>query len=341
MRRALLIEIRRSSLRWWLPLITGFQLVMLFFRSQQWEFAWSEASAVIGVATGISVPLLAAAAAWEGTRWHRSGDLSVLHHHARFAGAGYAVHLLSILILATIPYLITVATAWIVTASVSGAGMLWPSYLLLALAVQWGAAGFGYAAGRLFATRLVVPAVVLILLVPLILLPGGHPFALFSISGPSGMVLLPQAVVGRVVIAAAVLAIGLAIVDRHGDVWVKRWRRVARIRRRGTPQESLRCVPGPTWRSASGPSKRGSFPNSPTTRSGWNRCRRSQTYRTVTSKPISTRPAAGRRSHCSRPPGRGCESAGSPSGSMPTTTRPNAARMLNSTSTRGPHNPTN
>ena len=221
MRRALLIELRRSSVRWFLPLITGFQLFMLFYRSEQWEFAWSEASAAIGVAGGISVPLVAAAAAWEGTRWHRSGDLSVLHHHARFPGAGYALHQLSVLILATVPLLITTVTAWAVTAAHSGMGALWPSYLLLALAVQWLGVGLGFAAGRLLATRLVVPGVALCLMVPLLLMPSGHPFALFSISGPSGVVLIPQATLARIMMAAAVLALGVAVVGKHRDSWIE------------------------------------------------------------------------------------------------------------------------
>lgn len=223
MRRALWIEVRRSSLLWWLPLILGFQLVMLFFRSYQWEFAWSEASAAIGVAAGISAPLVAAAAAWEGTRWHRSGDLSVFHHHARFAGAGYLLHLQSILLLVTVPLSATGLIAWAVTVSASGFGLLWPSYLVFALAVQWGIAGFGYTIGRLVGTRLVVPAAVLIVMLGLMLLPGGHPFAMMSINGASGMTLLPQAVTARVAIAAVLLALGLLVVGKHGDVWVRRW----------------------------------------------------------------------------------------------------------------------
>ncbi|MFD0557897.1 hypothetical protein FB566_3184 [Stackebrandtia endophytica] len=224
MRRALLIEIRRSSLRWCVPVFTCFQLAMLFGKSEQWEYAWSETSAAITVATGISVPLIAAAAAWEGTRWHRSGDVSVFHHHTRFAGAGYVLQLLATLCLVTVPFVVTTVAAWISAAAVSGPGLLWPGYLLFALAVQWAAAGLGLAAGRIVASRLVVPAVAMTFMVPLILLPGGHPFALFSLFGGASMVLLPQAVAARVLIAVAALVLGLAAIGRHRDVSVGAWR---------------------------------------------------------------------------------------------------------------------
>lgn len=143
------IELRRSPLRWWFPLLVVVDLAALFGRSRWWIGEWPQTSAQAQIPAFYFASLLCASAAWTGGRVSRNRMDSQMEVAAR---PRWQVELM--LLSATLTYgLAAYGIGIVVAAAVSfpkaGPGFLWPSYLLLGAALLVTFAGAGHVVGRL------------------------------------------------------------------------------------------------------------------------------------------------------------------------------------------------
>ncbi|WP_441251317.1 ABC transporter permease [Kitasatospora sp. McL0602] len=142
------IEVRRSPLRWWLPVLLALDFAAIFGRSQWWIGVWPQASVAAQLPSLYFGPALAASATWTAGRARRAGINEQLGASARPAWQLELAQLAATLSYGTLVYLIGAAAAAAVSLSDAGPGFLWPGYLLLGFGVMIGCAGLGHVVGR-------------------------------------------------------------------------------------------------------------------------------------------------------------------------------------------------
>ncbi|MEU3503310.1 hypothetical protein ABZ726_21990 [Streptomyces hundungensis] len=148
--RIFMTEIRRSPLRWWLPVLLAVDLLAIFGRSRYWMGEWPQTSVQAQIPAFYFGPAAAAASAWASGRSRRRGADDLL------LGAARAIWLPNLVQLAsTLCYVVGVYLAGCLAAAtaselgVHGSGFLWPSYIALGLALVVSFAAIGHAIGRI------------------------------------------------------------------------------------------------------------------------------------------------------------------------------------------------
>ncbi len=206
---AFLVELRRSPLRWWLPVFVGLDLAVLLGRSREWEGVWPQASAAAQLPAFFLSPVLAAAAAWAAGREQRAGAAEQFAATGRPEWQRQALQL-GVTVCYGLGGLVPgAAVAAALTVGEGGPGFLWPSYLVLAASLLIIFAAFGHVVGRRFSSRLMPPLV------------AGSVFAVFSVvspilgitlfvlSGPPQSEITLAALGARVFLAVTVVAVAI------------------------------------------------------------------------------------------------------------------------------------
>lgn len=162
MRSAFWAELRRSPLRWWLPVLAVMHLVVVSGGDQGWVGVWPRASAEALRPVVFLGPVLAAGAAWAGARSGLPGVADRLRGSARPGWLLDAAQLTSSAVIGLAGYLAGVAYVAVVTFSQAAPGFLWPGflwpgYLLLGAAATIACAAIGHAAGRITGSRFGAP----------------------------------------------------------------------------------------------------------------------------------------------------------------------------------------
>ncbi|MFJ7273505.1 ABC transporter permease [Kitasatospora sp. NPDC098663] len=153
------MEIRRSPLRWWLPVLLALDFAAIFGRSQWWIGVWPQASVAAQLPSLYFGPALAASATWTAGRARRAGITEQLGASARPAWQLELAQLAATLSYGTLVYLVGAVSAAVVSISDAGSGFLWPGYLLLGFGVMVGCAGLGHLVGRWSASPYAASAV--------------------------------------------------------------------------------------------------------------------------------------------------------------------------------------
>ncbi|MBO0652865.1 hypothetical protein J1792_08710 [Streptomyces triculaminicus] len=142
------IELRRSPLRLWFPLLVGVDLAALFGRSTWWIGEWPQASVQAQIPAFYFAPLLAAAAAWAAGRVDRHNVHAQLDAAAHPRWRSELVQLSATLTYGLGAYAAGVIAAVIVTLPKAGPGFLWPSYIFLGVSLLITYAGIGHLIGH-------------------------------------------------------------------------------------------------------------------------------------------------------------------------------------------------
>ncbi|MDW5327625.1 hypothetical protein [Plantactinospora sp. KLBMP9567] len=202
------MELRRSPLRWWLPPLIAVYLLFLFGRSRGWVGVWPQTSAAAQVPMILLTPALAAGAAWSASRTARNRAEEQLSALPRPGWAVDGVHLLAIVLLGLVPLAVGAASAFAVTYAESGAGWIWPEYLVLAVAVLVISVSMGQLAGRLLPWRITPVLVGVVNYLGLAALDNTA-LELFVLSGPPSEEVSWRALAARLAVAAALVTVAL------------------------------------------------------------------------------------------------------------------------------------
>jgi hypothetical protein len=206
-----LIELRRSALRWWWPLLCALDLAVLLGRNTYWIGVWPQASAAAQIPAMFLGPVMAGAAAWAAGRRFRQGTGELHEAAARPPWQQEAALLAAALTYAVVPYVLGLAVAAVLTAPDAGPGFLWPGYPLLGLSVIVGCTALGHLAGRLLPFRLAVPVLCAIGCF-LALTSLGDVLALSVLSGYPQDEVAPVPLALRLACAAALVGVALTAV---------------------------------------------------------------------------------------------------------------------------------
>ncbi|MFF4413293.1 hypothetical protein ACFYY8_12245 [Streptosporangium sp. NPDC001559] len=211
MRRAFWMEVRRSPLRWWLPVLVALDVAMLFGRSTWWIGVWPEASAAAQVPAQFFGMILGGGAAWVAGRTRRT---SMTEQFAVSVRRRWRIELL--MLASTVCYGFAAYTPGLVLAAVvsfpeAGPGFLWPSYLLLGACLILLSASVGHLAGKLFASRIVPPLATAVILFGLQM---NGLVSFFVLSGHANLEVSASALVLR--LSFALFAAALAVVLPSG-----------------------------------------------------------------------------------------------------------------------------
>jgi hypothetical protein len=217
--RIAVIEIRRSPLRWWFPVLVVIDLAALFGRSRWWVGEWPQASAAAQIPAFYLGPVAAIGAAWSAAR----RDI-----RTQVAGAARprwrieAVQLLGALFWVTAAYSVGIAVAQVASSVEVGRGVLWPSYLLLGMVVVVSCAAFGHLVGSWWPSVLAAPLATGLVCFLALLLYGGRA-GLVLVVGEPFVSLSWGALATRCVLSIAVIV--AAIFAARPNLNVHRWRK--------------------------------------------------------------------------------------------------------------------
>ncbi|MEU9890274.1 hypothetical protein [Sphaerisporangium sp. NPDC051011] len=219
-------EVRRSPLRWWLPVLIALDVAMLFGRSTWWIGVWPEASAAAQLPAYFFGMVLGGGAAWTAGRVHRAGIAEQLAAAARLRWPAELLLLSSTLIYGLVAYAPGVMIAAVVSAPHAGPGFLWLSYLGIGVCLVVLSASAGHLAGKLWSSRFVPPIAVAICLFGQTVL---RPVRFYVLSGHVQVEIAATAFATRFAFALvmAVLAVTIPARAVHRDT-------------RGTPAGVLR-----------------------------------------------------------------------------------------------------
>ncbi|MFE4977875.1 hypothetical protein ACFRAR_37950 [Kitasatospora sp. NPDC056651] len=155
-----LVELRRSPLRWWFPLLVALDLAALFGRSRWWIGEWAQTSVQAQIPSFYFAPVLAAAAAWAGGRSARHNLHDQMDSASRPSWQIQAAQLSSTLTYGLGAYLVGVLVAAATSWSTAGPGFLWPGYLVLGAALLVTFASAGHLVGSWSRTQFTAPVLV-------------------------------------------------------------------------------------------------------------------------------------------------------------------------------------
>jgi hypothetical protein len=157
--RILWIELRNSPLRWFLPGLIIIDLAAVFGRELYWIGVWPQASAAAQIPALYLGPALSATTAWVAGRSKRANFDEHLAAASRQAWQIDGLQFAVILLYGLLAFSAGALAAAAVSIKFAGPGFLWPSYLLLGIAVLIVCAAIGHAMGRLINVRFIVPVV--------------------------------------------------------------------------------------------------------------------------------------------------------------------------------------
>ncbi|MCM3887596.1 hypothetical protein [Frankia sp. R82] len=150
-------ELRRSALRWWLPVLVAADLTVLYERGRWWIGVWPQTSVAAQIPAFYFGPLCAALAAWSAGRASRQGMDEQLAAAARPRWQAEGLQLAGTASFGLAAYLVGIVVAAVTSAGSAGPGFLWPGYLLLGATVIVGCTAVGHALGRWSQSRIIAP----------------------------------------------------------------------------------------------------------------------------------------------------------------------------------------
>jgi len=225
------MELRRSAMRWWFPLLVLLDLATLFGRARWWIGEWPQTSVEAQIPAFYLGPFLAAAAAWAASRTRRARLEGIVAGAARPAWQIESAQLAATLAYGLGAYAVGAVVAAITTAAKNDHGSLWPGYFLEGTALLVGCAAIGHASGKWSRTQFFAPvACSLGMFVAIAWLGSPSSFGLYLLSGPPFLRVAPPAVVSRLALAAALVAAALSFrrpsVRRRIPTWSPRRRQL-------------------------------------------------------------------------------------------------------------------
>ncbi len=215
-------EVRRSPLRWLLPVLVCIDLAVLFGRNTYWIGVWPQASAAAQIPALFFGPALAAAATWTAGRAHRRGFAEQLQVSALPTWRPEAALLASTLTYGFLAYGVGVVTAAVVSLPEAGPGFLWPGYVLLGLGTVVGCAATGHAVGRWSHSTFMAPVccgVVTFVLLGLF----GQSLGFFVLSGHPQVEVASSALAARLALALAIMILAV-LIPMAATKGMGRWR---------------------------------------------------------------------------------------------------------------------
>ncbi|MFJ3306231.1 ABC transporter permease [Streptomyces sp. NPDC086549] len=208
--RILLMELRRSPLRWWFPVLVALDVAVLFGRSQWWIGVWPQASAAAQIPSFYLGPFLAAYAAWAAGRIQRLGfeDQHTAGTRPRWQVEG--TQIAAVAVYGAAAYVVGAAVAAAVSYRDAGPGFLWPSYLLLGAALIVLCIAVGHLAGRWFPSAFAAPVISGLACFVVVTMNGGPVQAgLFVLSGAPAVEVTPQSLAIRWALALSAVAVAV------------------------------------------------------------------------------------------------------------------------------------
>lgn len=207
-------ELRRSPLRWWLPILIAADLAVLYGRGRWWIGVWPQASVAAQIPAFYFGPLFSALAAWSVNRASRRGLDEQLDGAARPRWHAESVQLAATLTYGVGTYLVGAAAAAIVSSGSAGPGFLWPSYILIGATTVAASAAIGHAVGRWSRSRFVAP--MFCALACFVLLGSlGDALGLIVLTGPPNAAVASWPLATRVLLGIAALGVAVAVPGRN------------------------------------------------------------------------------------------------------------------------------
>ncbi|MER7581235.1 hypothetical protein [Kitasatospora sp. NPDC097691] len=236
-----LVELRRSPLRWWFPLLVALDLATLFGRSRWWIGEWAQTSVQAQIPAFYFAPVLAAAAAWAGGRSARHNFHDQMDSASRPSWQVQAAQLSSTLTYGLSAYLVGVLVAAAVSWPKAGSGFLWPGYLILGAALLVTFASVGHLVGSWSRTQFTAPVLVgLGSLVVIAWFGAPTSLGLYVISGEPFRSASQPAVLARSLLALAAFLVAVTFTRRSPLATEGSWPNTAR--RIGTAASCLSLV---------------------------------------------------------------------------------------------------
>ncbi|MEW2128878.1 ABC transporter permease [Streptomyces sp. NPDC005435] len=208
--RILMMELRRSPLRWWFPVLVALDVAVLFGRARWWIGVWPQASAAAQIPAFYLGPFLAAYTAWAAGRIHRLGFEDQHTAGTRPRWQVEAAHIAAVAVYGGGAYVVGAVVAAAVSYQDAGPGFLWPSYLLLGAALIVLCIAVGDITGRWFPSAFAAPVVCGLACFVVVTMNGGPLKAgLFVLSGSPAVEVTP----GRLAVrwGLALSAVALAV----------------------------------------------------------------------------------------------------------------------------------
>ncbi|WP_371516601.1 hypothetical protein [Kitasatospora sp. NBC_01300] len=209
------MELRRSPLRWWFPLLIAADLGTLFGRSRWWIGQWVQTSVQVQIPAFYFAPLLAAAAAWAAGRTVRHHLDAQLAISARPRWQVDLTQLSATLTYGLVAYGVGAVVAVVASYPKAGAGFLWPSYLLLGSALLISFASVGHLVGLWVKSQFTGPLIAGLGTMVLIAWAGPpSALGLYVINGAPFQKVAVPALLARCLVAVLLVA-AAGLVRRH------------------------------------------------------------------------------------------------------------------------------
>lgn len=204
------MELRRSPLRWWLPVLIGLEVLALLGRGQWWIGEWPQTSVHAQIPAFYLAAVVAAAAEWSSARASRSRFELQIGAASRSRWRVEAMLLMSTVIYGVGVYLAGAVCAAVISAGQMSEGFLWPSYLSLGLLLLVTFAAIGHTVGRMFDSHFVAPIVCALGSIIVIAAFGtSDGIGLFVLDGSPFKELSKTALLGHLMLAVATVLLAL------------------------------------------------------------------------------------------------------------------------------------
>ncbi|MER6568680.1 ABC transporter permease [Streptomyces sp. NPDC001093] len=243
--RILWMELRRSPLRWWFPVLVALDVAVLFGRAQWWIGVWPQASAAAQIPAFYLGPFLAAYAAWASGRIHRLGfeDQHTAGTRPRWQVEG--AHIAAVVVYGGVAYGVGALVAAAVSHHDAGPGFLWPSYLLLGAALILLCIAVGHLAGRWFPSAFATPVICGLACFVMVTMNGGPMKAgLFVLSGAPAVEVTPGRLAIRWGLALSAVAVAVLTPRVLPGYTGERGKVIARLPAMGTSALAVACLAG-------------------------------------------------------------------------------------------------
>ncbi|MGW5477922.1 ABC transporter permease [Streptomyces sp. NPDC004008] len=243
--RIFLLELRRSPLRWWFPVLVALDVAVLFGRAQWWIGVWPQASAAAQIPAFYLGPFLAAYAAWAAGRIHRLGfeDQHTAGTRPRWQVEG--AHIAAVAVYGGVAYVIGAAVAAAVSYRDAGPGFLWPSYLLLGAALIVVCIAVGHIAGRWFPSAFAAPVICGLACFVVVTMTGGPLKAgLFVLSGAPAVEVTWASLALRWALALSAVAVAVLTPRTLPGYTGERGKVIARLPAVGCSALVVACLAG-------------------------------------------------------------------------------------------------
>jgi hypothetical protein len=222
-------ELRRSSARWW-TLPFGAAIAMYLLASyDRWYAIGSQSGAAIQIGAGLGTVIASAAATWAGVQRSRSDQEDQLAISVMSPWVREALPLLAVLTHLTAPIVLAVGVVSGINAAWGRAGLVWPTFIWLAMVIVLLCISAGYLLGRVLPSPFTVAAASIIMAIVVMAGTDVERFALITLYGYPDLRLSWSALASRVFLCLTVLMVAVG-----AGAW-REWARRRRLNPRSGP----------------------------------------------------------------------------------------------------------